>query len=104
MYLCRRRNAAVLRVPKARIRHPRQDPSNHARWPPWRARSGASAPCGWPGLSIPASSAPIPPPCAELRAGWPAPPQKSTIPALLKKIGNSGPNASVFRSDSGRRK
>jgi len=49
--------------------HPRQDPGNHARWPHRRTRSGAPAPCGWPGLSIPASSAPIPPPCAELRAG-----------------------------------
>ena len=48
---------------------------NHARWPPWWTRSGGPAPCRWPNMSIPLSRAPITPPCAELRAGWPAPPR-----------------------------
>ena len=78
--------------------HPRQDPGNHARWPPWRPCSGAPAPCGWLGLSIPAPSAPITPPCAELRAGWPAPPQESTIPSLFILAGNSGSISHLFRS------
>ena len=76
---------------------------NHAGWPPWRTRSGAPVPCGWPGLSIPASSAPIPPPCAELRAGWPAPPQECTIPGLFKNVWNSGQIARLFRSRFGKK-
>jgi len=83
--------------------HPHQDPGNHARWPPWRPRSGAPAPCGWLGLSIPASSAPITPPCAELRAGWPAPPQESTIPRSFILEGNSGSISHLFRSRFGKK-
>jgi len=83
--------------------HPRQDPGNHARWPLWRPRSGAPAPRGWLGLSIPASSAPITPPCAELRAGWPAPTQESTIPSLFILEGNSGSISPLFRSRFGKK-
>jgi hypothetical protein len=92
---------AVRGPPRGSARAPGS--GNHARWPPWRTRSGAPAPCGWPGLSIPASSAPIPPPCAELRAGWPAPPQESTIPGLFKNVWNSGEIARLFRSRFGKK-
>ena len=96
----RRRNAAVLRAPKARIRILARIPATTR---PWRPRSGAPAPCGLVGLSIQASSAPITPPCAELRAGWPAPPQESTIPSLFILEGNSGSISHLFRSRFGKK-
>ena len=68
----RRRNADVLRVPRVRIRDPRQDPGNHALRPRWRTRFGAPAPRGWSGLSIPVPGAPRLSPCAELGAGGPS--------------------------------
>ena len=87
----RRRAAAVLRVPRARIRDPRQDPGNHARWPRWWTRCGAPAPRGWSGLSIPVPSAPSPSPCAALGAGR-AGSQEGEIPfsPSIPELGFSG--------------
>ena len=89
----RRPNAAVPRVPRAKTRHPHQDPGNHARWPHRRTRSGASAPCGWPGLSIPVFARPYPLPARSGGPGWPAPPQQSTVPFLFKNVWNTRPGS-----------
>jgi len=89
----RRRAAAVLRVPRARIRDPRQDPGNHARWPRWRTRSEAPAPCDWPGLSIPVPSVPRPSPCAELGAGRAAAAPGIHYLKHSENCSNSGPKS-----------
>jgi hypothetical protein len=72
----RRRAAAVLRMPRERIRDPRQDSGNHARWPRCRTRSEAPVPYEWPGLSIPVPSVPHRPlPARSWAPGGPAPPR-----------------------------